>query len=181
MALAMCDILLTTPLAIFTICLNAKVSPLQPWISWEDTHYDYWRIGQLPAFFWKKNHTLVIVIEFTRWVIPICAFIFFAFFGFADEARRYYSRLFRRIVGPLSQSKKSLLDTSDSATMLVSNYPPLFRILTTCSVQCPNVARVKKVFLPPHIRLLKAGISPFARTRRYRYQTTRVDLKSIHS
>ena len=101
MALAMTDILLTTPLAIFIIWLNATVSPVQPWRSWEDTHLDYSRIAQIPAVLWKSKRTFVMIMELTRWLVPLCAFVFFAFFGFADEARRYYTRLFSRVILPL--------------------------------------------------------------------------------
>ncbi|KAF9526208.1 fungal pheromone STE3G-protein-coupled receptor [Crepidotus variabilis] len=100
MALAMSDIILTTPLAIFTIYLNTKVSPVGPWISWADTHFDYGRIQQVPALLWRQNHVLVISMEFTRWAAPMCAIVFFAFFGFADEAKRNYTKFFWFIVRP---------------------------------------------------------------------------------
>ena len=117
MALAMSDILLTTPLSIFTICLNLKLGAVGPWRSWQDTHFDYSRIGQVPAFLWTSNKNLEICIQFTRWMAPLCAFIFFAFFGFADEARRNYLKLFSWLSrpfgrGPWNHSVKKLSSTS---------------------------------------------------------------------
>lgn len=101
MALAVSEIIFTTPLAIFTIWLNATVSPIGPWRSWDDTHFDYSRVEQIPALFWRSNHLLVVAMEFTRWLPPFCALVFFAFFGFADEARKNYRALFWRIAKPL--------------------------------------------------------------------------------
>lgn len=101
MALAFCEILFTTPLAIFNIWLNATVSPIGPWRSWEDTHLVYSRIGQVPAFVWRSKPVLAISVETTRWVAPLCAFVFFAFFGFADEARKNYSRAFKCVIQKL--------------------------------------------------------------------------------
>jgi len=94
MALATTEILLTIPLAIFTIWLNATASPLGPWRSWEDTHFDYFRVEQIPALFWRSNRLLVIAMDFTRWTAPVCALVFFAFFGFADEAKKNYRKAF---------------------------------------------------------------------------------------
>ena len=94
MALATTEILLTTPLAIFTIWLNATASPIGPWRSWEDTHFDYFRVEQIPALFWRSNHLLVISMDFTRWTAPVCALVFFSFFGFADEAKKNYRKAF---------------------------------------------------------------------------------------
>jgi len=141
MALAMCDILLTTPLSIFTIWLNATVSPIQPWVSWEDTHYDYSHIDQIPAAFWRGNHTIVVIFEFTRWMAPLCAFIFFAFFGFADEAKKFYGRLFRMAIRqPLTRRHgKDALAVSDVAsTMFVIYYPAFGSFLILIMYQNTN-------------------------------------------
>ena len=90
MALAMTEILFTTPLAIFVIWLNVTATPVGPWRSLADTHFAFSRIEQIPSVIWRGNHVLVVAMELTRWVTPLCAFVFFAFFGFADEAKRHY-------------------------------------------------------------------------------------------
>jgi len=94
MALAMCDILFTTPLAIFNIWLNVTLAPMGPWVSWEDTHFDYGRVVRYPAILWRRSHILVISVESTRWAAPLCAIVFFAFFGLADEAKKNYHLAF---------------------------------------------------------------------------------------
>ncbi|KAJ7622377.1 pheromone A receptor-domain-containing protein [Roridomyces roridus] len=94
MALAATDILLTTPLGIFAIVMDAVTTPILPWISFANTHLDYGRVEQIPAIFWRSSPLGTIPLEFTRWTAPATAFIFFAFFGFAIEARKNYALAF---------------------------------------------------------------------------------------
>ncbi|KAJ6463101.1 pheromone A receptor-domain-containing protein [Mycena vulgaris] len=70
MALALTAALLTTPLRVFAIYLNLTATPS----------------GRGPR--------LVVALEFSRRASPACALIFFAFFGFAVEARRHYALFF---------------------------------------------------------------------------------------
>ncbi|KJA26520.1 hypothetical protein HYPSUDRAFT_36232 [Hypholoma sublateritium FD-334 SS-4] len=109
MALAMTDVLFTVPLAVFTIWLDATATPIGPWISWADTHFNYSRVEQIPSILWRQNRLLSVCIEFTRWTTPFCAIVFFAYFGFAEEAKKNYRRTFtalRKVVGcaPVEQS-----------------------------------------------------------------------------
>ncbi len=99
MALALTEILFTTPLAIFVIVLDIKGSPIGPWRSWADTHLDYSRMDLYPAILWRQSTIVIVAFETTRWVNPLCAFIFFAFFGFADEAKKNYRAAFWKIGG----------------------------------------------------------------------------------
>ncbi|KAJ7611055.1 fungal pheromone STE3G-protein-coupled receptor, partial [Mycena polygramma] len=103
-ALALTDLLLTAPLAAFTIALNATATPISPWLSWADTHFDFSRVVQIPRLAWAgapNGHAAKgasgIAIELTRWASPACALIFVGFFVFAQEARRNYGVLFGRV------------------------------------------------------------------------------------
>jgi pheromone a factor receptor len=98
MALAMVETMCTTPLTIATVILSLKTHPLEPWISVSDTHIDFWRIEQYPALLWRQNHVAVVSAEVNRWVVVLCALVFFAFFGFAEEARRNYKLAFLSIL-----------------------------------------------------------------------------------
>ena len=121
MALAMSDIFLTIPLSIFTIWLNATAQPIGPWISWSNVHFDFSRIEQIPAVIWQSNQLLVVSMQFTRWIVPTCAFVFFAFFGFADEARKNYRQIFWAIAKRLGfdPHKSSGSSKGISSTVLV--------------------------------------------------------------
>ncbi|KAJ7088300.1 pheromone A receptor-domain-containing protein, partial [Mycena epipterygia] len=90
MALAMTAMFFTTPLAIFVVYLNATATEIGPWRSWADTHFLYSRVEQVPSIIWRSDHLTVVSFELTRWAAPFCALIFFAYFGFAQEARRNY-------------------------------------------------------------------------------------------
>ncbi|KAL1739215.1 hypothetical protein HDZ31DRAFT_77756 [Schizophyllum fasciatum] len=53
---------------------------------------DFSHVNQIPAVLWKSVPIQYRALELTRWFIFICAFIFFVFFGFAQEARKNYRR-----------------------------------------------------------------------------------------
>ncbi|KIK58767.1 hypothetical protein GYMLUDRAFT_45080 [Collybiopsis luxurians FD-317 M1] len=98
MALAMTEMICTVPLTIFLIWLSATHSPISPWISIANTHIDYGRVDQYPSVLYNLNPISVRGMLFTRWASVACAFIFFAFFGFAEEARRHYALWYRAVL-----------------------------------------------------------------------------------
>ncbi|KAI6007087.1 pheromone A receptor-domain-containing protein [Pisolithus albus] len=97
MGLAGIEVLCTIPLGAYTVYLNVTVSPIQPWISWANTHYDFSRVAQYPYVVWTENYQMAVSLQLSRYLIVACAFIFFAFFGFADEARRNYRMAYTSI------------------------------------------------------------------------------------
>jgi hypothetical protein len=98
MALAGVELLCTTPLSVFMTILNLTAQPLDPWVSWYDTHYNFSRVRLVPAVLWTMNRWLVVGIQFNRWSGPFCAFAFFAFFGFAAEARKNYCNAVSKVL-----------------------------------------------------------------------------------
>ncbi|KAJ3876744.1 pheromone receptor [Lentinula edodes] len=101
MLLALIDIMCTIPLGVYVIYISLKGVGLAPWISWADTHFDFNRVVLLPAVIWRGNPTEFAAIQINRWLPVICAFIFFALFGFAEEAMKNYRRAFWFLVRPL--------------------------------------------------------------------------------
>jgi pheromone a factor receptor len=61
-----------------------------PWNGWADTHADFSRVDEVPAIFWRSSPEVEASMELSRWLNVICAFTFFGFFGFAEEARKNY-------------------------------------------------------------------------------------------
>jgi len=114
MALCSIEILGTIPLGTFFIVKNAP--SVTPWKSWADTHSDYSRVVQVPAFVWKNTPAMVFGHEVFRWTLVACAFIFFGFFGFAVEARHHYRLVYRWFVRRLPFS-------TSSRTLRVSSHP----------------------------------------------------------
>ncbi|KAJ7182466.1 GPCR fungal pheromone mating factor, partial [Mycena crocata] len=89
MALATIELLFNTPIS-YGLYLNITQSPIQPWISWDNTHFDFGGIEQMPAVLWRSSQQTVIAVELNRWAQVFCALVFFAFFGFAAEASKHY-------------------------------------------------------------------------------------------
>lgn len=102
MALALTDLVLTVPFGIYGICANVVDGDMQPWRGWADAHYDFSQVHSVPALLWRAQPLVAVPMELTRWLVPACAFIFFAYFGFAEEARRNYSAAYRAVTSRLS-------------------------------------------------------------------------------
>ncbi|KAL6308809.1 putative fungal pheromone GPCR, STE3-type [Sparassis latifolia] len=98
MALAMTDIVLTIPFGAYELYSNASGGAVQPWGSWANAHYNFSRVDQYPAVLWMRTPSLAVPLQLSRWMSPLCAVVFFAYFGFADEARRNYAIAWRKVV-----------------------------------------------------------------------------------
>jgi pheromone a factor receptor len=90
MSLATIELLVNTPISVYGIYLNLKSGTIQPWKGWADTHFQYSLVVQYPSALWRSDYPVVVSLELSRWSIIFCAFVFFVFFGFAEEARRHY-------------------------------------------------------------------------------------------
>jgi pheromone a factor receptor len=90
MALCGIDVLFTVPLSTFFMINNLDIAPLDPYISWANTHSYFGHIGSYPFIIWSQDRKRSVGVEVTKWSPVLCAFIFFGFFGFADEARKNY-------------------------------------------------------------------------------------------
>ena len=114
MTISAVEILGTIPLGTFYIVHNSKLG-VAPWRGWTWTHENYSAVYQIPVSIWKNNPSSVLVLEVYRWSLVLCAFIFFAFFGFANEARQNYRRLYTSIAGRIGHSTFTLLRSRNNA------------------------------------------------------------------
>jgi pheromone a factor receptor len=69
---------------------NTVYTVVAPWKGWADTHADFSRVDQIPAIVWRAIPGMEPTFELSRWLTVFCAFMFFFFFGFAEEARKNY-------------------------------------------------------------------------------------------
>ncbi|KAK7026819.1 a-factor receptor [Paramarasmius palmivorus] len=119
MALATTEMLFNIPLCSYGLYLNVTRGKIHPWKSWEDTHFDYWIVDKFPAILWRRNHDAVVMMELNRWSLVVAAFVFFGFFGFADEARKNYKKAAYTVAKtlgiPLPKSNKT---SNPSSSML---------------------------------------------------------------
>ncbi|KAF9451272.1 STE3-domain-containing protein [Macrolepiota fuliginosa MF-IS2] len=101
MCLAGVEALFDVPANVYVIITQATTQLVQPWISWEETHFDFGVIDQFPREVWSSDPVAVATLERVRWTIVICGLIFFAFFGFADEAIKNYKLVYNCVARKL--------------------------------------------------------------------------------
>lgn len=119
--LAVVDIMFTIPLGIYSIYIGNKGVGLAPWISWEETHFNFARVAQVPTLFWRSDRSTETAVELTRWLPVFCAFLFFALFGFAAEAQKHYRLLFWRIAGVFGFRPSSTANSKGSLSGYVNS------------------------------------------------------------
>jgi pheromone a factor receptor len=120
MCLASVEVLFTIPLTLVNIGIQAQ-EPLNPWISWENVHYDFSRVPRVASVIWRSDRLLEFGLEAPRWETVFCAFVFFGFFGFADEARKNYRYAFQSVVKHVGISTGSFGSGLSSSDYLGSN------------------------------------------------------------
>ena len=113
MVISVPEILGTIPLGTLYIVKNVK-SGVNPWRGWAYTHENYSVVYQVPASIWKNTPEDVFSLEMYRWSLVLCAFLFFALFGFADEALQHYRRVYTSIASRIGYSRSTLLRLSQT-------------------------------------------------------------------
>ena len=88
MALSGVEILGTIPSGLLVMATNLKIGHAAR-TSWAELHGHYFSINGFPSSEWSA-FSYAFMFEFYCWLLVLCAFTFFAFFGLADEARQHY-------------------------------------------------------------------------------------------
>ena len=125
MAISATDILGAVPLGTFILVFDAKLG-IKPWKGFASMHSHYSEVNQISGLLWRDDPKLVISLEMFRWSLVACAFIFFALFGFAVEAREQYYRLYKLLARRLSTSSSSAAHGAPQAYVV---YLPCYSIL----------------------------------------------------
>jgi pheromone a factor receptor len=112
MCLAGLEVLGTIPFTIAGMVMNRQGNAFQQWISWANTHSHFDRVDQFPSILWRSNPVGANQLELCRWMTVVCAFVFFGFFGFADEARLHYRLAIHSITKTLGISSLTLTGSS---------------------------------------------------------------------
>lgn len=94
MLLSCTEMACTVPLGAYSIYANVGGVPIARWTNWADVHFNFGFVQQIPAAVWKQNHRFLVAVEMGRWIYPCSAMLFFALFGFADEAQRNYAHAY---------------------------------------------------------------------------------------
>ncbi|RXW19569.1 hypothetical protein EST38_g6291 [Candolleomyces aberdarensis] len=115
MLLAGIEMACTIPLGCWVIAVNVMAGVF-PWLGWADTHYGFSRVDKIPAIIWRNDPASNNGLEFTRWSVVVCAMVFFAFFGFADEARKNYRSAVETVAKKMGYSTFTLTGSRSGAT-----------------------------------------------------------------
>ncbi|KAJ2926475.1 hypothetical protein H1R20_g10616, partial [Candolleomyces eurysporus] len=118
MLLAGIEMACTIPLGCWTIAVNVMAGVF-PWLGWADTHYGFSRVDKIPAIIWRNDPASNSGLEFTRWSIVVCAMVFFAFFGFADEARKNYRSAVESVAKKVGYSTFTLTGSRTGASSTI--------------------------------------------------------------
>jgi pheromone a factor receptor len=118
MAIGAVEVLGTVPLGTYIIVHNVKLG-VGPWKGWAQMHSDYSRVIQVAGFIWKNDPDISTIIELYRWSLVACAFLFFALFGFADEARLHYRRVYTSFASRIGFSTLPLHGPSQTCVVHV--------------------------------------------------------------
>ncbi|KDQ50791.1 hypothetical protein JAAARDRAFT_199631 [Jaapia argillacea MUCL 33604] len=94
MALAGTEAFFGIPLSCYVIYFDGVLNPIYPWLGWADTHYNFSRVDLIPKVIWSLDTTAARSSEVIRWFPVVCAFLFFALFGFTVEAKKVYTSVF---------------------------------------------------------------------------------------
>jgi len=122
MSLATIELLFNIPLSVYGLYLNITGRPFYKWKSWADIHSGWYTIDVYPAKLWRSNQQMVVNFELSRWSLIFCALIFFAFFGFADEARKNYRAAYWAVAKRFGITPQS----ASSGSKVLAGYVPFY-------------------------------------------------------
>ena len=154
MLMAGTDVVLTVPLNAYVIYQNTTLG-MHPWISWDNTHWRFARVDQVPALVWRSQPLLARGLESTRWFGVMCGLISFAFFGFGEEARKHYRSvihsIFKRVEAAVSNTipvskldsppRRDALTTLKEPPRRLDSFDTLATIPTFFVDACPSRTR----------------------------------------
>jgi len=99
------EILGTVPVASYYL-FCAISNGVEPWPGWRETHSHFSNVFFIPRSIWENSPSKA-AYELGRWICVICAFNFFAFFGFAEEARTNYRAVYLTVAKHIGLSGAS--------------------------------------------------------------------------
>ena len=94
-------LLFMLPLSLYILIVNIMAGP-QPWISWEDTHFNFDRFDRFPAAPLEANPVAYSTSIVNIWGNTLCWVLFIIFLGMGPAHRKQYRRWFfsfLRLVG----------------------------------------------------------------------------------
>ncbi|KAH9990938.1 pheromone A receptor-domain-containing protein [Russula vinacea] len=128
----------------------------ESWKGWAYTHSNYSEVIQVAGFIWKNDPNVAHPTEIYRWSLVACAFIFFALFGFADEARLCYRRVYTSLASRIGYSTFTLHGSShgnSSMPYLRSKNGVIVSVVTTGNKRRSSVSSIDQPSTIPTISI----------------------------
>lgn len=115
MCLAGTELLFGIPISAWILSEQIEYGGTRPWKGWADTHWHFSRVDQIPSLLWRANFLSLFSHELARWIIVFCGFVFFAFFGFADEAIKNYRCAFSSVARRVGYTTRGTLSSGGTS------------------------------------------------------------------
>ena len=147
MSLATIELLFNIPLSVYGLYLNITGRPFYKWKSWADIHSGWYTIDVYPAKLWRSNQQMVVNFELSRWSLIFCALIFFAFFGFADEARKNYRAAYWAVAKRFGITPQS----ASSGSKVLAGYVPFYYFINLWLTSFRSQYQKEEHFQTPRI------------------------------
>lgn len=88
MAFAIVEIIWDSGTNLYILWFNINSVGLRPWISWENVHSNFSRVGVFPTFLLPSSFLTQVIWQW--WIVPLSSIMVFIFFGFGTEAMSDY-------------------------------------------------------------------------------------------
>ncbi|TDL16855.1 fungal pheromone STE3G-protein-coupled receptor [Rickenella mellea] len=112
--LSVCELTFAFPFALLVMILNLITVPMVSHFDWVDVHSHYSRIYLFPASSWRSDVLVEANLEMCRWILVLCAIVFYGVFGFSEEAINAYRRAFWRVAGLVGMKPKVPSPSTDT-------------------------------------------------------------------
>nr|QPG55753.1 pheromone receptor [Auricularia cornea] len=146
MALASSEMIIGLPTSLYFFITNLRIAGVAPWISWEDTHWNFSKVVFVPTYALKFSPETRVALELNRWAFPFIGFVFFAFFGLAEEARRNYRNAWFALLRPCGIRPRKV-NASDKKTLGSSGrYDPSSSTADAVQLALPTYTYSKEAF-----------------------------------
>ncbi|KDR68304.1 hypothetical protein GALMADRAFT_215958 [Galerina marginata CBS 339.88] len=152
MCFASIELMCTVPMGSYFIYVSSQ--DLDPWISWADTHSHFSQVRRYPSAIWHLNPNWKNPVELGRWMGVIGALIFFAFFGFAEEARMNYRAAYLKVAKYIGLSTASSKPFARAPAMNMKKAigPLDFAHTAGTDISIPNIEISPSVEIPTATR-----------------------------
>ena len=142
------ELTIAFPLGLYILFNEVINQPVVPWISWEDTHSNFDRVGQVPAIYVTSNFKVMVAKSVSLWSVPFLSYIFFLFFGFGPQQVKQYKRWFYALLKPFGISPLAPVPNPHSTASGRTRWQKLLRRPASPS-PLPCVTRLTQSPSPP--------------------------------